>query len=67
MLHEVLTVPFKVLQSDTQRKLVIIFAKKFHHIWHKVFKSGPSKTCGGQPLENLKGYGLLKQSSLAGF
>ena len=29
-------------------------------IWDKLFKSGPSKICGRQPLENLKGYGLLK-------
>ena len=25
----------------------------------KVFKNGPSKICGRQPLKNLKGYGLL--------
>ena len=24
-------------------------------IWDKVFKSGPSKISGGQPLKNLKG------------
>ena len=28
--------------------------------WDKVFKDGPSKTCGRQPLKNLKGYGLLE-------
>ena len=28
-------------------------------IWDKVFKSGPSKICGRQPLKNLNGYGLL--------
>ena len=28
--------------------------------WDKVFKSGPSKICGRQPLKSLKGYGLLK-------
>ena len=28
-------------------------------IWDKVFKSGPSKICGRQPLKNVKGYGLL--------
>ena len=28
-------------------------------------KSGPSKICGRQPLENLKGCGLLKQTILA--
>ena len=30
--------------------------------WGKVFKNGPSKICGRQPLKNLKGYGLLKQT-----
>ena len=29
-------------------------------IWNKVFKNGPSKICGRQPLKNLKGYGLPK-------
>ena len=28
----------------------------------QIFKNGPSKTCGRQPLKNLKEYGLLKQS-----
>ena len=28
--------------------------------WDKVFKSGPRKICGRQPLKNLKGYGKLK-------
>ena len=27
----------------------------------QVFKIGPSKICGRQPLKNLKVYGLLKQ------
>ena len=31
-------------------------------MWDKVFKNGPSKICGRQPLKNLKGYGLLKQA-----
>ena len=26
----------------------------------KVFKNGPSKICGRQPLKNLKGYDLLR-------
>ena len=30
--------------------------------WDKVFKNGPNKNCRGQPLKNLKGYGLLKQT-----
>ena len=27
--------------------------------WDKVFKNGPSKTCGRQPLKNMKECGLL--------
>ena len=27
--------------------------------WDKVFKSGPIKMCGRQPLKNVKRYGLL--------
>ena len=30
--------------------------------WNKIFKNGPSKACGRQPLKSLKGYGLLKQT-----
>ena len=30
------------------------------HIWGKVFKNGPSKICGRQPLKHLKGYGMPK-------
>ena len=30
--------------------------------WDKVFKNGPSKICGRQPLKSLKEYGLLKQT-----
>ena len=32
------------------------------YIWDKVFKNAPTKICGRQPLKNLKGYGLLKQT-----
>ena len=28
----------------------------------EVFEIGPNKICGRQPLKNLKGYGLLKQT-----
>ena len=38
------------------------FYQVFHkcwNIWDKVFKSGPSKICGRQPLKNLKGWSLL--------
>ena len=31
-------------------------------IWVKVFKNGPNKICGRQPLKNLKWYGLLRQT-----
>ena len=31
-------------------------------IWVKVFKNGPSKTCGRQPLKNMKRCGLLRQT-----
>ena len=34
-------------------------------IWVKVFKNGPSKICGRQPLKNLKCYGLPKHNTLA--
>ena len=27
--------------------------------WDKVFKNGPSKICGRQPLKNVRQYGLL--------
>ena len=30
-------------------------------IWIKVFKNGPSKICGRQPLKHLNWYGLPKQ------
>ena len=33
---------------------------KISYTWDKVFKNGPSKICGRQPLRNLKWYGLLK-------
>ena len=31
------------------------------HIWDKVFKNGPSKYFGRQPLKTLKRYGLIGQ------
>ena len=33
---------------------------KVSFIWVKVFKNGPNKICGRQPLKSLKGYGLHK-------
>ena len=40
---------------------VIFF--KIKSIWDKVFKNGPSKIWGREPFENLKLYGLLKQTT----
>ena len=43
-----------------------IFLTEMNYIWityiltYKVFKNGPSKICGRQPLKILKEYGLLK-------
>ena len=31
-------------------------------IWDKVYKNGPSKICGRQPLKNLKEYGLSSKN-----
>ena len=31
-------------------------------MWDKVFKRGPRKIFGRQPLKNLKGYGLFKHT-----
>ena len=36
-------------------------------LFNKVFKNGPSKICRRQPLNNLKGYGLLKQTIYKSF
>ena len=34
------------------------FSHSFTYIWVTVFKDGPRKLCGRQPLKNLKWYGL---------
>ena len=36
------------------------FNQHISNIWVKVFKNGPSKIFGRQPLKYLKEYGLLK-------
>ena len=36
--------------------------KKILKKWDKVFKDRPTKTCGRQPLKNLIGYGVFKQT-----
>ena len=41
-----------------------LFLNKNTNKWDNVFKNGPSKICGRQPLKNLKGHGLLRLSSL---
>ena len=43
-------------------KRIADFAVNF--MWVKVFKTGPIKICGRQPLKNLKRYGLLRQTIL---
>ena len=40
---------------------VVLPSYLLKNILDKVFKNGPSKICGRQPLKNLKGYGLLEQ------
>ena len=48
--------------SDTNGNIVsfwiLLLGRK--EKWLKVFNNGPSKICGGQPLKNLKCYGLSK-------
>ena len=38
------------------------YTMEFYRKCDTVFKNGPSKICGRQPLKNLKRYGLLKQT-----
>ena len=52
------------LLTNLPRSISLSFTEPFvyfsttHHLkWNKLFKSGPSKICGRQPLKNLKGYG----------
>ena len=33
---------------------IFLFSENRKHIWGKVFKNGPSKICGRQPLKSLK-------------
>ena len=37
--------------------------KKWKLSWVKVFKNEPTKIFGRHPLNDLKGYGLLKQTT----
>ena len=43
-------------------KIIKLFVCLIICIWHKVFKRGPSKICGRQPLKILRRYGLLKHT-----
>ena len=44
---------------QTLPKLLKLQARKGSNKWNKVFKNGPSKICGRQPLKNLK-WNVLK-------
>ena len=44
-----------------------VFKEILYYIWDKIFKNGPSKICGRQPLKSLKGYGVLPQILLGPF
>ena len=43
---------------------IVIIITIITFIWDKIFKNGPIKICGRQPLKNLKEYGLLKQKDI---
>ena len=51
-----------VLKTFWKHVLKTCLIKCCFYKWDKVFKSGPCKICGRQPLKNVKGYGLLKQN-----
>ena len=46
---------------------VLILKENNIYKWVKVFKNGPRKICGRQPLKNVKGYGLLQAVPLQNF
>ena len=50
--------------SSVRRNMIIMFyfqsTLRFRYKWDEVFKNGPSKICGRQPLKNLKQYGLIE-------
>ena len=55
---------FYCFESKSRCNTPALFPNHFlvRYMWDKVFKSGPSKICGRQPLKNLKWYSLLKQT-----
>ena len=48
--------------ADVCLKVQIPQATIAKNIWDKVFKNGPNKICGGQPLKNFKSYDLYMQA-----
>ena len=51
---------FSVLPPALVHLFSTFFLSNIGHKCDNIFKNGPSKICGGQPLKKLKGYGLLK-------
>ena len=49
------------LKREIKKWKVETFSCRKMSIWINVFKNGSSKICGGQPLKNLRWYGLLRQ------
>ena len=47
--------PVIVFTKNTKQEV-----KSINYIMVKVFKTGPRKACGRQPLQKLKWYGLTK-------
>ena len=40
----------------------LIIAEELENKWNKLFKNGPNKICGKQPLKKQKEYGLINQA-----
>ena len=61
--------PYQISEASCKNskrlKVVNYFPEKLHNRWNKVFKNGPSKICGRQPLKSLKGYGLHSRWQVA--
>ena len=50
----------EMTRSANIRQVVVYNTSNFK--WGKVFKNGPNKIYGRQPLKNLKQHNLLKQT-----
>ena len=50
-----------LFMNSTECTIRLISSKCIYFVWVTVFKNGPSKTCGRQPLKNLKWYGRFTQ------